>query len=398
MEKETVNIDFDKAFDEPISIPSWCKSEAAQFIWVKAQEYIYKRDGSVDRDKMCFIKAALHDVTDDELEKLTESFEMPTPVITSSKYKISRKKEGVHEMKKNETIDELIKALYDDDVYPAIGARDELKERFSEQSYQDQVRIIRALLKSNDESDRIWCGFTMRIMWEDSQGIWWNDEVIPDVQTAWESFHDAQIGTVVAQRCPIEYVIAQRDSLEAADYASVCMRLAKYEDYKEGDSELTRKEFLSIAVNKHWPIDDDEADELLFGFILDKLKNPEAAYTYYGFESNIHYPTLNRINDMDFYIEALGKLGKIKTLEKLFDWNEQLKLMMAEYISDPKHHSELTGWINEGISAFQYWMWDRFMALVKNSFPFDIKTFRETHNKYHFKKEPIESYHGFFFE
>ena len=322
--------------------------------------------------------------------------------------------------KRNDTEDELIRKFVEFDEknpFISIDAREELRERFDAQSHQDQIKIIRTFLESVDDVDHEWCCETMQ--------TWWDDCLIPDVKKAWETYREACCADIVAKRLPHDYVMKPKEALENDNYAAVCWRLATTEDYDIYENELTRKEFLDVAAHNHWSISDDDADELLFGFILDILNDqcvdPLRSQGYgHGVvhdgvkvytepkrflePSSYTEPSLLHIVDMPFYVDALGKLGKVNTLKKMYDWNEQLKETLADYITTPDNHGEIVGVLSEGYETYVKYIWRHFMETASNAFPFcdsfkGKEAFRKTHNKYCFaKQEQKEYYPGYAWE
>lgn len=411
MGKEPLDISNDKAFDNALQYPDWCQSEAARFVWKQSEQLSrcqidrYVEDSIVD-----IVIGVMQNVTNDELDMFASNQDVDHRIQLCAQYVsigIEKEKEAPQ---KNEPIDELIKQFCNEKYYPAIGIRHELQERFSAQSHQDQIRIIRTFLESDDDVSRRWCYEKMQ--------KWWDDCLIPDIKKAWESYQEYGCAAVVAERLPLEYVVKHKSALERVNYAAVCHRLATFEDYECGDSELTRKEFLSIAAHKQWPIDDKDADELLFGFILAVMDNQSENQTDYPefdqtifispnrytptkkFLDPIEYtePSLLHIEDMSFYIDSMAKLGRINTLKKLYRWDVQLKHRLAEYLSALGNHEEIVSKLLVSNAAYKKLIWERFMDEAANTFPFGElpkgkEEFKKTHNKYHFKKQEQKEYY-----
>ena len=316
------------------------------------------------------------------------------------------------------SIDKLIEDFIGDEPYLAIDARHDLQERFGAQSHQEQIKIIRTFLESVDNVDHEWCCETMQ--------TWWDDSLIPDVKRIWETYREAACAAVVAKRFPLDFVMEHQKALENDNYAAVCWRLATTEDYDIYENELTRKEFLDIAAHNHWSISDDDADELLFGFILDILNDqcvdPLRSQGYgHGVvhdgvkvytepkrflePSSYSEPSLLHIVDMPFYVDALGRMGKTSTLRKLNEWNNEIKNMLAfSFTLDKDDHCEVVRAQQKGLDAYIRLIWKRFMSIASNTFPFgDMfkgkEAFRKTHNKYCFaKQEQKEYYPGYEWE
>ena len=317
--------------------------------------------------------------------------------------------------KRNDTVDELIRKFVEFDEknpFISIDAREELQERFSGQSHQDQIKIIRTFLESVDDVDHEWCRETMQ--------TWWDDCLIPDVKKVWETYGESCCAGIVAKRLPLDFVMEHQEALENGNYAAVCWRLATTEDFDIYENEMTRKEFLDIAAHNHWSISDADADELMFGFILDILDDQcvdSLRSQGYGHgvvhdgvkvymepkrflePSSYSEPSLLHIVDMSIYVDALEKLGKVNTLKKLYDWNERLKDTLADHITNPDNHGEIVGVLSEGYATYMKYIWRCFMEMASHTFPSGKHTFRKMHNKYSFaKQEQREYYPGYVWE
>ena len=116
-------------------------------------------------------------------------------------------------------------------------------------------------------------------------------------------------------------------------------------------------------------------------------------------------PSLFHIVDMPFYVDALGRLGKISTLRKLNEWNNETKNMLAfSFTLDKDDHCAVVRAQQEGLDAYIRLIWKRFMNIASNTFPFGNMykgkvVFRKTHNKFHFaKQEQKEYYPGYEWE
>ena len=373
---------------EQNDFPSWCQSEAARFVWALSQQGFYQRNGLFDDDKLELVTSALYGVSKEELEMFAVTGDINERVNTSASYVLSKTVEYKDTLKINENIDKLIDVYCNGDPYPAIGAREELQQRFSEQSHDDQIKILRAFICSDDENCKVWSYEEML--------TWWDDCLIPDIKKAWKTDKGAFCAAVVAKRLPIDYVLEQKEALEEADYASVCLRLAVDEKYNIDHGRLTRLEFLEIASQNHWHLDDNDADEILFGFALDALADQPDCYTDWD-EKVFLRPSLLRINEMYYYIDALGKLGKVNTLSKLYDWNRLSEEALMYYHVNPEYREEIITRLSEGHESYLRQIWVRFMDAASKTFPFGAfpegkVAFRKTHNKYHFAKQSQKDY------
>ena len=246
------------------SYPFWCRSQAARFVWTKVAEWQMDLQNTrlVPREEWPFMIAMMNGMSQYELLMFAET--VPDDSLKWQAEKVFRRlySNEKEEPLRNETIDELIVRFCSGDPDERHNASTQLCSRFGAQSYVDQVKTIKALLKGED-CDREWCYETMK--------TWWSDELIPNVQRVWETFHEKGCASIVARKLPSSYVIAHRVELEEKDYASACLRLCADENCHVDDTRLNRTEFIEIVTLNHWNLDDNDADELLFGYLLDVL-------------------------------------------------------------------------------------------------------------------------------
>lgn len=383
------------------SYPFWCQSQAARFVWTKLAEWQLnlQNDSLVPEEERSFITAMMYGMSQHELQMFAEtvpdaSLRWQAELLWQRLY--FKEKE---EPRRNETIDDLIVKFCNEDSDEHSNARDQLVSRFGAQSYVDQVKTIKALLKGED-CDREWCYETMK--------TWWSDELIPNVQRVWETFHEKGCAGIVARKLPSSYVIAYRVELEEKDYASVCLRLCTAKDSFVDDARLNRAEFVEIIVHNRWVIDDNEADELLFGYLLDVLTGKvghiinsykyDSAFSHHDYrrqsERMNYRPTLLFIEAVEEYIVALGKLGKTNTIIKFYRWNKHVQQLLDDYLADFGNAENLVERMKDDFGAYQGWIWRTFESLALQSFPFDVNEFWKTHNKYHFSDHDTPYYYG----
>ncbi len=391
--------------------PYWCLSQAARIMWTKVNEWEadLQKSHFVTNDEWPFVMAMLNGMSQYELQMFAEN--VPDGSVKWQAERLwhrlySKEKE---EPRRNETIDDLIVKFRNEDLDEYPSARDQLLVRFGGQSYADQVEIVKALLEG-EECDREWCYETMK--------TWWSDELIPDVKRAWETYHENGCASIVARKLPSSYVVSHRVELEEKDYASVCLRLCTDENCQVDETRLNRTEFIEISAHNRWNIDDNDADELLFGYLLEVLNsefsfcinhNGEFShyidhYKHYMTYSYIDYtkqsdrmnyrPRLLFIKAVDEYVIALGKMGKIDTIVKFYRWSMHVQQLLEDYLSDFAIAEKISELMKDDFRAYQRWIWGTFKSLALQSFPFDVCEFWNTHNKYHFSNHDKSYYYG----
>lgn len=383
------------------SYPYWCWSQAARFVWSKVEErQMHLQNDRLDIDEECpFFLAMMYGMSQHELEMFAKM--VPDGKLKWHAERVFRRlySKEQKESWRNETIDDLIAKFCNGNSDERHDTRCQLWNRFGAQSHFDQAKIVKALLKGEDW-DREWCYETMK--------TWWGDELIPDVQRAWETFHEKECAGIVARKLPSSYVVSHRNELEEKDYASVCLRLCTDNDSPVDDTRLNRAEFVEIAVHNHWEIDDNEADELLFGYLLDVLNGRvshvinaykfETTFSHHDYtrqSERLNYrPTLLFIEAVEDYIVALGKLGKTNTIIKFYRWNKHARQLLEDYLSDFAVTNKIHERMNDDFAVYQRWVWKNFTSFALQSFPFDAKEFWNTHNKYRFLDHDMSYYSG----
>lgn len=383
------------------SYPFWCRSQAARFVWTKVTEWQtdIQKTHLVPNDEWPFIMAMINGMSQYELLMFAET--VPDDSLKWQAERVFRRlySKEKEEPRRNGTIDELIARFYSEDPDERPNARDQLCSRFGAQSYVDQVKIIKALLKG-ENYDREWCYGTMK--------TWWSDELIPNVQRAWETFHEKGCASIVARKLPSSYVVSHRVELEEKDYASVCLRLCTDENCQVDDTRLNRTEFIEIIAHNHRNIDDNDADELLFGYLLevltDKYNHCIDLYNYSTTCYHVEYtkqsermnyrPSLLSIKAIEKYVIALGKAGKTNTIIKFYRWSKYVQQLLDDYLADSAIAEKLAERMKDDFGACQEWIWETFKSLALKNFPFDVYEFWNTHNKYHFSNYDTPYYYG----
>ena len=380
------------------SYPFWCLSQAARFMWNKVDGWQadLQKTRLVPNEEWPFVMAMLNGMSQYELLMFAEnlpddSLKWRAELLWHRLY--SKEKE---EPRRNETIDDLILKFCNEDPDKYPSARDQLMSRFGAQSYVDQIKTVQALLKG-EECDREWCYETMK--------TWWSDELIPDVQRAWETFHEEECAGIVARKLPSSYVITHRVELEEKDYASVCLRLCTDVNCHVDDTRLNRTEFIEIVAHNHWNIDNNDADELLFGYLLEVL-NGEFGYGIDHYKLNVTFSYVNHtkrsewmnyklsllfIKAVEKYVIALGKAGKTNTIIKFYRWNKHVQQLLDDYLSDFAIAEKFS---EDDFRSYQIWIWKTFISMALQSFPFDVNEFWNTHCKYHFSDHDRPYYYG----
>lgn len=244
-------------------------------------------------------------------------------------------------------------------------ARWQLQKRFDGQSFSVQVQIMRAFLNSTP-GDRDWC------YWKFMN--WWDDVMIPDLEKAWTTYHDFKCVKAAALRLPESFVKEHQEEMERLDYKHVCLRLAHDKEYQIDKSKLSVTDFCYIISKNRRHISDEEAEQLLFGLIRDRLEDPEynqvamfdarnGPYSYYykSFEEKKKYePSLLYLRHVGYVIWTLGQTGNPAAIIKFHKWNKKLQDSMPQYLAEEKNEEEILAMMNGNFKDYQEWNWNVF--------------------------------------
>ena len=293
------------------------------------------------------------------------------------------------ELHKNEPIATLLTMLKTGNKEEKTHAKYEIERRFPYQDYDCQINIMRTLLGLKN-FDKTWCYKTLL-------ESWWDDALIPDIQRNFECIFESREGKhacsdIIARRFPLEYVLKNHESL-VHDYEWHSRLIKPLKLAPLNQSKFSRSENVQIWLNNQIDIDDDMADYILFGYILQCIEDgfhPQYYYIHnyrhdypfdkFSFYSDYEYfhsllinykPSLLFFPDTMDLIHSVIKLGNINTVVKFLQWNKRLQACIPDFLScDIEKAVEIKQPI-EKFKAYQDWSWDRFVDLIKTTCPAD---------------------------
>lgn len=192
-------------------------------------------------------------------------------------------------------------------------ARKQLHKRFLHMNYEDQIAVIRTLLKGGKQ-DREWCYYILK--------KWWSAELEEDILSIWNKYHEEKCGWLLPMHMPSETLREHIEELsEELDYYYLCKRLVS-EPWFEVDK---AKLLLSTdAVNYLWIISQsnsvltfEEASYTLYQEIIPFLGNAKT-----GIRTFYWPPHRGKSYDKLFYPEEfhdeehffMYKLGKVENI------------------------------------------------------------------------------------
>lgn len=346
-------------------------SSVARYVYEHCQKN-YKEDPygfpiSYDPPKdIKVLEALLSTLSKDDLEKL--QYLLPCTAL-SLRIEYLLKKENEDQRNKNEkqlTINTLLHNFNKKIKGKRVPARWQLQKRFDGQSFSVQVQIIRAFLNSTP-GDRNWC------YWKFMN--WWDDIMIPDLEKAWETYHDIKCVKAAALRLPESFVKEHQEEMGHLDYMHVCLRLAHEDDFQIDKSRLSVTDFCYIISKNRRHISDEEADQLLFGFIKERLEDrfynnvdmfdnrngPGPSRYFETIEDKKNYkPSLLYLRYVGYVIWTLEQTGNQATIIKFHKLDKMLQDSMPQYLAEKKNEKEILAMMNNSFRDYMEWNWSVF--------------------------------------
>lgn len=236
---------------------------------------------------------------------------------------------------RNHSVEQLLVWYQDKKSHKVIAARKELQSRFLHLSYDEQIEVMRCLLKGG-KTDREWCYNLLR--------RWWSDELLEPIVELWDNQQDERCGWLITRYAPIGMI---RDRIEALGYDSnyyrLCKRLAA-ESWFVIDKEKLRKTaksdvlYLWVMSRTEKGLSLEEGLEVIYRRISETIyyvradKNPQND-TYYGSsgvllrldenntEGNFF---LTKIEGMDKMLSSLMWMGYYNEVKAFLAWDNVL--------------------------------------------------------------------------
>ena len=302
------------------------------------------------------------------------------------------------EHKNNAPIETLLAAFQNNDEESAM----ELEYRFHGQSNMDQMRIIKAFLNGNEDNRRSCYWWLL--------GEWWDDAIIPDIEKIWETYREPLCLRVMAHRFPLSFVFARQEEIAKENYVWLCLRLASEKDFVIDKTKLTRTQYGRVLASHHIQLSDDEADDLLFGYIkayLSPYKSgeyikhlvsdfiEECVYSEYKpsrrFDDDMRFllgnyndlgkclsgflnykPSLITLPDMKYLIWVLKHTGNITTLKKFLLWNKNIQQHISPLFSEDDCQPMTVQMLEDRYKAYLDESWEQMKRLAIATFPVDV--------------------------
>lgn len=283
----------------------------------------------------------------------------------------------------DEQIETLLDLTLNGDDDEKDDASQLLWEKFEHQTRASQLGIVRAMLEGS-EADRFDCYIRML-------KNWWDDEIIPDVEKAWNKYNDPYCLRVIAYRFPFEYVLAHQNDIGEVCYLWLCLRLAAVEGFVIDKTRLTRAEYGRVVANNHILLSGAEAEDLLFGHIMERLRLGHQAPEYYwkawsdncaietettsvtckNYLSELlhHKPSITYLPGVTYYICCLKHTGNIEAIMKLLFWDNHLQSQIKGFLEEEGGVGFDVKKMPELYSAYMRRSWEQLMTLAEESYP-----------------------------
>lgn len=302
------------------------------------------------------------------------------------------------EHKNNAPIETLLAAFQNNDEESAM----ELEYRFYGQSSEVQRRIIKAFLNGNEDNRRSCYWWLL--------GEWWDDAIIPEIEKIWETYREPMCLRVMAHRFPLSFVFARQEEIAKENYVWLCLRLASEKGFVIDKSKLTRKQYGLVLASNHIRLSDDEADDLLFGYIIACIlpyisgeylsylisdfieecvssgRKPSRRFdddirflvgTYNEIEKCLsgflnYKPSLITLPDMKYLIWVLKQTGNTTTLKKFLLWNKNLQQHIPPLFSEDDCQPMTVQMLEDRYKAYLDESWEQMKRLAIATFPVDV--------------------------
>ena len=406
MDKRHTNEDFEKSNEYFTSISEHLKTElnlmdSDEYLRMKRQEAIARKT-----QLLASFKKSLDNFTLTKEER---------EIIEPTEDEIVRR-EPVQ--KNNAPIETLLEAFQNNDEESAM----ELECRFYGQSSEVQMRIIKAFLNGNEDNRRTCYWWLL--------GAWWDDAIIPDIEKIWETYREPLCLRVMAHRFPLSFVFAHQEEIAKENYMWLCLRLASEKGFVIDKSKLTRKQYGRVLGSNHIHLSDDEADNLLFGYIkacifpcisgeylsylIDDFieecvtsgRKPSRCFgddirflfgNYDAIEKCLsgflnYKPSLIALPDMKYLIWVLKHTGNINTLKKFLLWNKNIQQHIPPMFSEDDSQPMTVQMLEDRYKDYLDDSWEQLKRLAIATFPVDTNNLTDEFSFVPEEGRCIESY------
>lgn len=243
--------------------------------------------------------------------------------------------------KRNETISCLLKQFTNKKSGKVASSRVKLKDRFAQQDFLSQRKIIKAFLLGS-KLDREWAYGRLKCNWDS----FFSD----DIKNLWEQYHDSECELVVIRFLSTDYILENLPLLDSDEnYSWLCTRLINHPKFQIDKKRLSKCphifwggeiEYLYILVKSKSHIEKGEATRVLFESIASTINNyekvpgdattlsgrysPERKFDLVGVVDGF-IPTTKWLQSVQKVLWCMGKLGLADELIAFEEWDKRVQ-------------------------------------------------------------------------
>lgn len=212
------------------------------------------------------------------------------------------------EKAKNAPITTLLNLFLDKKSKQVRFARKCLRDRFDNQSYRDQNRILRVFL----EGPAMDCDWAGRILREN-----WRKELKEDIEKSWTRTRRPMLAYVILRHFPNRYILQEQFHLsESAGYQYVCARVGNEPEFVLDESRLCVQDYFYVMAKLGRKVDAEAMEKKIYNFLLN----------YDGYYDHcLSSPSFSNIKGWDRMVWAMGVLGMQDALIRLLQFENKVK-------------------------------------------------------------------------
>ena len=210
---------------------------------------------------------------------------------------------------KNEPIITLLKLFQNKKSRRVAYARKQLRERFIQQSYLEQNRILKAFLKGS-KLDCQWAGRKLRDNWR--------PELKYFVTEVWEKTRMPLYAYIILRHFPNNYILQEEQELgKVVDYAYICARIGNESSFFMDTSRLTVPGLFYVMAKLNRVVDSNKMEHKIYDYLLN--------YDYDYLELGFMPVSFAVIRGMNHLVWAMGVLGMQDALVRLLQFENRVK-------------------------------------------------------------------------
>lgn len=280
--------------------------------WKKAPAG-YWSGKSLNKLESCAYYAVLASMTEEELLQaldIIKDWPHSSELIDKIKQTLNPKPYNV--VKKNETIDTLLK-WYTDKKSRKVGeSKKELKKRLPYQSFAVQKKIIKAFLTSRNIDDAAWGARQADIYWDKSF-------IKPLEDSRYRGYTPSEAKTII-RHFPLDFVSYHRGLLEYQTKEDLCIRLGDESDFCVEHYDLPIFSYLYVYAHlkKEIPKSEEEIEKDIFFHIYKRTVRIEDNSEYGPGFNFTDFPELRKA------VWALGQLKMPNVVLKVLECQEYI--------------------------------------------------------------------------